>query len=64
MSTAQRVTLILPTGILARLDALAFAEHRSRSNAATLLLAEALERRRATEQLSHDTPQGASLDRH
>lgn len=51
MSTAQRVTLILPTGILARLDALAFAEHRSRSNAATLLLAEALDRleRPATE---------------
>ena len=44
MSTTERVTLVLPTGILTRLDALAFAEHRSRSNAATLLLAEALDR--------------------
>ena len=58
MSTAQRVTLVLPTGILARLDALAFAEHRSRSNAATLLLAEALDRlERPVAELAESLPE-------
>ena len=58
MSTAQRVTLVLPTGILTRLDALAFAEHRSRSNAATLLLAEALERlERPAAELAESLPE-------
>lgn len=38
MSTTERVTLSLPHATLARLDEVATAERRSRSNAATLLL--------------------------
>ena len=37
--------MILPANVLTQLDEFAFSEHRSRSNAATLLLAEALEHR-------------------
>lgn len=44
MSTATRVTLTLPPDTVDRLDEFADAERRSRSNAATLLLDEALER--------------------
>ncbi len=43
--TSERVTLLLPSTLLQRLDRLAFNEHRSRSNAAALLLAEALAHR-------------------
>lgn len=44
MSTATRVTLTLPSDTARRLDDFADAERRSRSNAATILLDEALER--------------------
>jgi predicted transcriptional regulator len=44
MSTATRVTLSLPPDTAKRLDEFADTERRSRSNAATVLLDEALER--------------------
>jgi hypothetical protein len=40
--TAQRVTLSLPASVRARLDQYAADQRRSRSNAAALLLGEAL----------------------
>jgi metal-responsive CopG/Arc/MetJ family transcriptional regulator len=43
-NTADRVTLSLPQSVRQRLDAYATSERRSRSNAASLLLAEALMR--------------------
>ena len=43
--TSERVTLLLPSTLLQQLDAFAFDEHRSRSNAASLLIAEALAHR-------------------
>jgi len=44
MTTATRVTLTLPPDTAKRLDDFAGAERRSRSNAASVLLDEALER--------------------
>ena len=41
-NTADRVTLSLPQSVRQRLDAYASSERRSRSNAAAVLLAEAL----------------------
>jgi metal-responsive CopG/Arc/MetJ family transcriptional regulator len=43
-NTADRVTLSLPQSVRQRLDAYAADQRRSRSNAASLLLAEALMR--------------------
>jgi len=48
MNITQRVTLAIPDNVLKQLDAFAFSRHRSRSNAATLLLAEALAGRTAS----------------
>ncbi len=66
MSTeaSERVTLLLPSTLLQRLDGFAFDEHRSRSNAAALLLAEALSVRAGPAEANHAITLESQHDAH